>query len=264
MTTHPAAIAFGAMAERYDAVFTDSAIGRAQRNAVWSELYREFHAGDRVLEINCGTGEDALMLARRGVSVDAYDVAAGMIEVARRRALVQAVSERVSFRVLAAEDLDEIRERYDGAFSNFGGLNCVPHLNRVACELARVVRPGGSLVVCLAGRFCAWELAWYVASCDFTRATRRWRGSAEASLGTARVPVYYPTAKALAKAFSPWFRLVRRRGIGVIVPPSYAQASVFGTRAFVALAEKLDCLFGRVAGTRAVADHALFVLRRLA
>ena len=67
----PIAAPFDAIAEAYDDVFSNSAIGRAQRRAVWSEMDREFHAGQSVLEINCGTGIDALHLAQRGVSVDA-------------------------------------------------------------------------------------------------------------------------------------------------------------------------------------------------
>lgn len=264
MTTYPPAAVFDQIAERYDSVFTNSTIGRAQRNAVWRELRREFRYGQRVLEINCGTGEDALMLARSGVAVDACDVSQAMIDVAHRRACNEVAEAKVTFRVLAAEELGAIRESYDGAFSNFGGLNCVADLRQVSRELGRLVRPGGALVVCLAGRFCAWESAWYGARGDFARATRRWRGSARAQFGKTHVPVFYPTARQVARGFAPWFQIVRRRGIGVAVPPSYAEQTMFGRRSFVEVAEKLDRALGLVVLIRALADHSLFVLRRIA
>ncbi|HVQ63229.1 MAG TPA: hypothetical protein VMT78_01770, partial [Terriglobia bacterium] len=59
----PSALAFEAIAGVYDDVFSDSPIGRAQRRAVWNEMDREFREGQSILEINCGTGIDALHLA---------------------------------------------------------------------------------------------------------------------------------------------------------------------------------------------------------
>src|SRR5439155_636698 len=61
--------------------------GRAQRDTIWHELDRVFRPGQHILEINCGTGVDAIYLASRGVDVLACDSAPRMIEVARKRLL---------------------------------------------------------------------------------------------------------------------------------------------------------------------------------
>ena len=66
---NPAGLAFDTLAERYDDMFTNSLICRAQRDAVWSMAIRTFRRGDRILELNCGTGEDALFLAHHGITV---------------------------------------------------------------------------------------------------------------------------------------------------------------------------------------------------
>jgi ubiquinone/menaquinone biosynthesis C-methylase UbiE len=63
--TTTAGLAFDALAGEYDKMFTTSLIGRAQREAVWDVLDRTFFPGEKILELNCGTGEDALHLARR-------------------------------------------------------------------------------------------------------------------------------------------------------------------------------------------------------
>ena len=55
------------------AVFTESRLGELLRQAVWRRLDDVFRPGDRVLELDCGTGEDAVHLARRGVRVLATD-----------------------------------------------------------------------------------------------------------------------------------------------------------------------------------------------
>ena len=57
-------LAFDSLAAKYDDLFTRSMIGRAQRGAVWDALIDTFEPGSHILELNCGTGEDALFLAR--------------------------------------------------------------------------------------------------------------------------------------------------------------------------------------------------------
>ena len=70
---HAVGLAFDTIAEQYDDLFTHSLIGRAQRNVVWEVLRHTFIPRERILELNCGTGEDALFLSRMGVSVHACD-----------------------------------------------------------------------------------------------------------------------------------------------------------------------------------------------
>ena len=79
-----AATAFDRVADSYDELFTHTAIGMAQRKQVWGKLIAAFLTGSRILELNCGTGEDARFLAARGRSVVACDASTEMIEVAKR------------------------------------------------------------------------------------------------------------------------------------------------------------------------------------
>src|SRR5215467_4453792 len=102
---------FDEAASRYDQVFTNSAIGRAQRLSVWEELTRTFHAGDHILEIGCGTGVDACYLAERGVRVLACDSSPKMIALASRRLKDSPQSELVQAQVLPAEQIGSLRGR---------------------------------------------------------------------------------------------------------------------------------------------------------
>jgi SAM-dependent methyltransferase len=77
------AAAFDRQAETYDR-FADGVIGRTLRARVHERLLDRFRAGHRVLELNCGTGVDAVRLAQHGVRVVATDVSAGMLARARR------------------------------------------------------------------------------------------------------------------------------------------------------------------------------------
>src|SRR5215831_12344219 len=125
---------FDAVAARYDETFTNSQIGQAQRKAVWSELLQAFRPGDRVLEIGCGTGVDACFLAERGVQVVASDSSARMIEMATSRVQKEGRQELVRPLLLRAEDILTLpaNEPFDGAFSNFGALNCLEDFKQLA------------------------------------------------------------------------------------------------------------------------------------
>ena len=182
---HPAGLAFDSIAEKYNELFTRSLIGRAQRNAVWEVLRRTFQPGERVLELNCGTGEDALFLARMGVSVLACDASQKMISVAAQRMAADASRALVELEARPTECVGELHEAgsFDGVFSNFSGLNCVADLRDIAQQLSRLVKPGGRLLLCLSTRFCLWETLWYMGRGEPKRAFRRWKGHAAASLG---------------------------------------------------------------------------------
>src|SRR5277367_3978019 len=156
---------FDAVAERYDDTFTASKIGRAQRASVWEKLGQTYRSGDRVLEIGCGTGVDACFLAERGVTVIACDSSPQMVAVATRKVAETGRLGSVYPRLLAAEDIASLQndDSFDGAFSNFGALNCVHDLRRFAKNLATVLNPGATALLCWMGSRCVWEVAWYLA-----------------------------------------------------------------------------------------------------
>ncbi len=141
--------AFDAAAPFYDATFTRTRLGRWLRAAVWERLDGLFSTGDRVLELGCGTGEDAIWLARRGMRVYATDAAPAMLATARVKAEAAGVANVIE---LATLDLAQPERSavynaapgsFDGVLSNFGGLNCVADRRPVAELLGRLT-PGGS------------------------------------------------------------------------------------------------------------------------
>ena len=257
---------FDAIADRYDETFTDSVIGRAQRDPVWKELAATFHSGERVFEIGCGTGVDACFLAERGVSVIASDSSSQMIEVTRRRIAKKPCRNLIEPLLLTAEGISALSSHapFDGAFSNFGALNCVEDLQSLAGDLARLVKPGGVAFLCLINRVCVWELAWYTARGNFQKAFRRLRTAGTTAQIANGVPVhvYYPSVRTLSRAFKPEFELQLTRGIGLVVPPSYLEPWACRHPHFMQLAAKVDETFSRFPGIRLLADHVLLKLRR--
>ncbi len=222
--TPSAGLAFDGVAATYDATFTNSSVGRAQRNAVWRILSRTFHAGDHILELNCGTGEDALHLASHSIAVEACDASRAMIDAARQRQYAHSTPSAVHFQHLSTENIAELQRdavQFDGVFSNFSGLNCVGDLQQVAQNLAALVRPGASLLLCFSTRFCLIEILYFLLLGEPEKAFRRCWGWAVARVGGNPVKVYYPMLFQLRRFFEPHFVLRECIGIGVAVPPSY-------------------------------------------
>ncbi|HXY06614.1 MAG TPA: class I SAM-dependent methyltransferase [Terriglobales bacterium] len=257
---------FDAVAVRYDETFTWSQIGRAQRASVWSELAKTFGPGDRILEIGCGTGVDACFLAERGVRVLACDSSSQMIAVTTRRIQDQGHQKLVQPLLLRAEDIATLRsgESFNGAFSNFGALNCVADLRRLACDLARLLQPGSVALLCWMGSCCLWELVWYLAQGNVDKAFRRWnrKGTRARLADGAFVDVYYSPVRLLARTFAPEFRLTSFQGIGVAVPPSYLEDWARRHPRLFRLCQRADSCMGRGVGVRALGDHVLVRLQR--
>lgn len=267
MSTEAVQRAFDELAPDYDEDFTGSRIGRLQRAAFWRLLGAPFGEGDHVLDLGCGTGEDAVRLARLGCSVDGIDVSPGMIEAARARAEAEGLAESLSFRALPIERVADLApERYEGVISNFGPVNCVEDLAPVARTLGERVRPGGVVALCVMSRFCLWETLFYPLTLQLHKAFRRFSGEyAESRVGgDESFRVYYPSVRLIVETFAPEFAFERAPGIGVFLPPSYLEP--FAQR-FPGLVETLagvDRVVGGWPVFRSVADHRLVLLRRRA
>lgn len=258
--------AFDAMAHEYDSIFTSTTVGRWLREMVWARLELHFQPEMRVLELACGTGEDAIWLARRGVHVVATDASPGMLAVAQEKADQAGVADWIEFQTLdlahlgthpdikcpdyqaalgepglspidgallgspaisspggpEASATNEVAGAFDGAFSNFGGLNCIGDSRPVARFLARIIRPGGRVVLVVMGPWCPWEIAWHVAHGQIRTAFRRLQpGGVDAVVGGRRVHAWYPSPARLRREFAPWFRHLGTYSVGALLPPPY-------------------------------------------
>ena len=226
-----AARAFSMSAPLYDVEQAANPVARWSRARSLGRLRRAFGPGDTVLELGCGTGEEALFLAARGVRVVATDAAPGMISQLQAKLMKRPeLAGLVTPMVVPAGRVGTLievcgRGAFDGAYSSFGPLNCEPSLAPVAEALAELVRPGSRLVLSLINRYCLWETLWYLAATRPRLAFRRWGGSSDATVRAAwqheRITIYYWTPGELERAFRPHFRVVRRMGLPWLLPPQY-------------------------------------------
>lgn len=99
---------------------------------------------DLWLDIGCGTGELAFLATRTGATIHGSDISLVMIETARRQAAER--GHDLVFEVGDCEALPYDDETYDVVTSSVGVIFAPDH-GQVASELARVLRPGGTLAL---------------------------------------------------------------------------------------------------------------------
>lgn len=261
----PAALAFDAAASTFDARFGEWQSVSAQRTAVRQLLIETFPAGGTILEIGGGTGEDAVWLAHRGFKVLSTDAAPSMVETARRKLAPLGLHAET----VAAEDLGHFADRFldltgahfDGAFSNFAGLNCVDELETFARGLARLLRPGSAALLVLFGKSSPGEVIVECLRGRPRQAFRRLRRDAvPAKIGGHEFTVRYHSARVIRLAMQPWFTLKRRVGIGIFVPPSAAEPWISKHPRLLALLDQLDGMVKRPLAL--LGDHVLYCFER--
>ncbi|MBK9276270.1 MAG: class I SAM-dependent methyltransferase [Flavobacteriales bacterium] len=260
--------AFDIAAASYDADFTDSAIGRAQRGQVWRALDPLLHPPPmQVLELNCGTGADAMHIAGAGHSVLATDRSEAMLSVARAKARHAGLADRVRTAALDLQvpELPPGEGPFDLVLSDLGGLNCIDAagLAAVGRFIASVLRPGGRFVAVLMADRCLMETAYHLLRARPATAFRRWRhGPMDVPVGGRAVRTWYHSPAVLRQAFGPSFVQEDLRPIGLFVPPGYLEPRLRDRPRLLHWLDRSDRLAARAPWTARLGDHYLIQLRR--
>ena len=267
MLTLNAPEAFDTAAAAYDRSFTDTALGRALRSRVRQRLALGFRPGSQVLELNCGTGEDAVWLASRGIRVTATDGSRAMLAVAERKlAALSPSASPVELRELRLEAPQGpfAPGSFDGVFSNFGGLNCVEDLGPLAGALRGWLRPQAVAIFVVMRRLSLWEAVHRLLRADRRGIAQRFRTEGTtARIGEEQVRVFYPSPLQVVRALAPGFRPERLAGLGVTLPPSPWNAAMERNPRLLRVLERGEQALADRWPFRHLGDHYILELRRV-
>lgn len=261
--------AFDSAAATYDRTFTHSRLGMAQRRQVWAHLDRSMPSHPlRVLELNCGTGIDALHMAGSGHHVLATDASEDMLAAAAANAQGLAVRGSLEFAHMDFNDLAALGRQgeFDRVLSDFGGLNCTDAAGLTAlCEpMANALKQGGRFIAVLMSDRCIAETAYFLLKGRMDDAFRRWKGRpVHAAVGDGQVRTWYHSPGTVSRIFARRFRVRHVRPIGFFVPPGYLEPRFVHRPRLVRQLGRGD---ERLSGQRWMArfaDHYLIDLERV-
>jgi ubiquinone/menaquinone biosynthesis C-methylase UbiE len=103
--------------------------------------------GKRILDVGCGDGANAVLLASLGADVTGFDISPESIAIARERAKLCQVEERCRFVVAAVEDFDGERDPFDVVWCDALLHHVIPVLDQVLGRLRRFQAAHGRTIL---------------------------------------------------------------------------------------------------------------------
>ena len=128
--------------------------------------------------------------------------------------------------------------------------------------LSRLLKPKARFLLCMMGRFVPLELLWFLAHRNPRRAFQRLREPRTSYASTTGLVVYRPTVHDIVKQMKSTFRLLGWKGIGIVVPPSYAEHVAIRFPKLIQSLAKVDRHIGPLPIFRSMADCVLLEFER--
>lgn len=257
------AMAFDAEAERYDTVFSHSAIGQLQRSRVRYFIEKIFsHAEvNNILELNCGTGEDVLWLAAGDRNVLSTDISEKMVSITKKKTACLPNADIMQLPFTYLENKLSGRQ-FDLIFSNFGGLNCANEneLRELGKQLYGLTEANAVVAFVVMSTNCWWENVYFF----FKGIKRRRQAKTIAELNGTAFPVWYYSPKQLEAIFNPYFEKMYQKPVGLFIPPSYLNGFFLRKRSLLRILSVLENVFGSFNFLANNADHYLLVFKKKA
>jgi ubiquinone/menaquinone biosynthesis C-methylase UbiE len=221
-----AAKAFSTQSAVFDKIYADNTIVNYKRERVRAHVLQHLNPNSSILELNSGTGEDATFFASLGHNVHATDIAQGMQQKLREKAVGKGLNSLISTELCSFTQLNQLKNNgpYDYIFSNFAGLNCTGELDKVLRSLPALLNDNGVVTLVILPKFCLWE-SLLLFKGKFKTATRRWfsKNGVTAHVEGTYFTCWYYDPSYIINEVKQSFAVLAVEGLCTIVPPSYLE-----------------------------------------
>jgi ubiquinone/menaquinone biosynthesis C-methylase UbiE len=216
--------AFSAQAPKFDTIQRTNPMLEWMRSIVHRHMAEFIRPGQSLIDINAGTGIDAVHFAQAGLTVHAMDIAEGMVNEIWKKIELHSLHHSVTAEQRSFSEAGQLAPKtFDHCFSNFGGLNCVPDLRPIADQLRRIVRPGGMVTVVVMPRICPWELLHLLRGNTQIGLRRLRKQGVIAHIEGHYFRTYYHSVSDVLQSFGSDFTIVAIRGVASFSPPPFME-----------------------------------------
>lgn len=219
MNTENINIGFGNLADEYDSmIFTNKPV-QIMRQKFYDVITNLIKPGLDLLEINCGSGIDAIYFSERGYKVLATDISDKMINNAKAKIN----NKNIEFMKMDFTLLNKIKNRkFDLVYSNLGGLNCTDELDKISNSIYTLLNENGYFIAAVMPNFFLWEFL-LILKGEFKRALRRLHKKwVEANVGGEKIYIKYYSPHRFKKYFQNKFSFIKTKSLRIFAPPQPA------------------------------------------
>jgi ubiquinone/menaquinone biosynthesis C-methylase UbiE len=218
--------AFSKQAAIFDDIYSANIIIQYKRQRVRDHLEQFLKPNSKILELNAGTGDDAVWFAQHDHTVHATDISKGMQEKLIEKARQNKLEKHVTTELCSFTELQVLKNKgpYDVIFSNFAGLNCTGELDKVLQSFSPLLNPGGIVTLVILPKFCLWESLLFLKG-DFKTAFRRFFSSkgVKAHIEGEYFTCWYYNPTYVIKNVKGNYEVLSVEGLCTLVPPSYLE-----------------------------------------
>jgi ubiquinone/menaquinone biosynthesis C-methylase UbiE len=259
--------AFDSASEEYDFTISHNYINTWIRKRSIEELLKLSRPDDTLLEIGCGTGAEAIEIAKHVSGVVATDISARMISLLERKIYARNLMSKVQVAKLGASEIGQAARYFPNhkvrlAYSFNGALNCELKVNEFPSELSKIMEPGGFFVCSIRNNFCLSEALAHALALQFNQMAPRKVQPVMVSVGGMDIPSYYYSPRKFAKLFKPYFSLKKMIGLPVLLPPAYLSNFYVRARRALFFADRAETVLSSHYPFNILGDQTLVVFQR--
>lgn len=252
-------------AQQYDQKFHSNIISLMMRKQNLRLLRKYFSNCQTLLELGCGTGDEAIWLAKQGHNIKAIDLSNEMIEIAKKKAQRHNVDDYVDFQVLPIERIDTIKGQFDGIYSSFGPLSCIGNIEKIGIELDRLLKVDGYFICSIMHRICVYELLYYLKSLNFEKFKRRFHSNpvgVKVNEESSLIPCNFYTKKEFKRTLSKRFSEIESFTYPILFPPSFLPVDLNKIRSTFIVRRRLGDIIRKIPILNKIGDHLFLVLQK--
>ncbi|HLG31838.1 MAG TPA: class I SAM-dependent methyltransferase [Ignavibacteriaceae bacterium] len=244
----------------YDKYEEGNLVLKWMREQVRNQALKFLKPGDRILELNSGTGADAEFFAQKGFSVYCTDLSDGMIEQMKKKFSGKNFSDKVTIQQCSFTELDKIgNKKFDMIFSNFGGLNCISDLRLATKFFTSLLNENGKVFLVLLPPVCPWELI-QVLRGKFSFAFRRIKsGGAQANIEGIQFRTFYFSANEIRDSLGRNFKVLKTSSLGIFTPSPQMVRFQNQFPFITKLMTKIDEIISGVFPFNRIGDHIIVI-----